>query len=157
MNTPMVPSIIITTPMARVTRNQRGDFSNLPGQIENSSVAIAFDKPTTAVPPTRRSILSVGQESPILAISRAFASGAHYCEEIEREEPMKLGQSLSPKEDYDGPADRPVPPLSERAKSAKPGVTYTPEDWKKGFVEKQKLNGSGWAIVEEIDDPRRKI
>lgn len=93
----------------------------------------------------------------ILAISRAFASGAHYCEEIEREEPMKLGQSLSPKEDYDGPADRPVPPLSERAKSAKPGVTYTPEDWKKGFVEKQKLNGSGWAIVEEIDDPRRKI
>lgn len=93
----------------------------------------------------------------ILAISRAFAAGAHYCEEIEREAPMKLGQSLSPKEDYDGPEDRPVPPLSERAKSAKSGVTYTPEDWKKGFAEKQKLKGSGWAIVEEIDDPKRKI
>jgi citrate synthase len=93
----------------------------------------------------------------ILAISRAFAAGAHYCEEVEREEPNRLGQNLTPKELYDGPEDRAVPPLSDRVKSAKPGVTYSPEDWKKSFTEKQKLKGSGWAIVEEIDDPRRKI
>jgi len=24
-------------------------------------------------------------------------------------------------------------------------------------MERQKIKGSGWAIVEEIDDPRRKI
>ena len=93
----------------------------------------------------------------ILAIARAFAGGAHYCEEVEREVPSRLGQSLSPKENYDGPEDRAVPSLSERTKHAKPGVSYTPEEWKKNFVEKQKLNGSGWAIVEEIDDPKRKI
>ena len=45
----------------------------------------------------------------ILAVTRAFATGAHYCEEIEREEPVRLGQTLTPKEWYDGPEDRPVP------------------------------------------------
>lgn len=35
----------------------------------------------------------------IWAISRAFAAGAHYCEEKEREEPMRLGQSLLSKKD----------------------------------------------------------
>ncbi len=33
----------------------------------------------------------------------------------------------------------------------------TPEEWKQTFLERQKIKGSGWAIVEEIDDPRRKI
>lgn len=93
----------------------------------------------------------------IIAITRAFGSGAHYCEELEREEPVKTAQTLTPKEDYDGPADRPVPSLKERTKSAASGVTFTPEEWKKSFVEKQKLVGSGWAIVEEIDDPKRKM
>ena len=53
----------------------------------------------------------------ILAVTRAFATGAHYCEEIEREEPVRLGQALTPKEWYDGIADRPVPTLAERSKS----------------------------------------
>lgn len=94
----------------------------------------------------------------ILAISRAFAAGAHYCEEVEREESRKLGQALTPKEDYDGPEDRPVPSLEKRKEIATPAQVQTPEEWKKAFIEKQKLKGSGWAIVEEIEDPRtRKI
>ena len=47
----------------------------------------------------------------ILAVTRSFAAGAHYIEEVEREGSNRLGQELTPKEDYDGPADRPVPPL----------------------------------------------
>jgi len=70
----------------------------------------------------------------ILAVTRAFAVGAHYIEEVEREESSRLGQQLTPKEDYDGPADRPVPPLSEM----------------------KKLRGSGFSIVEEIEDPSKK-
>jgi citrate synthase len=93
----------------------------------------------------------------ILSVTRAFATGAHYCEEIEREEPVRLGQTLTPKEWYDGPEDRPVPTLDERKKVAKAMEAQTPEEWKKTFIERQKIKGSGWAIVEEIDDPKRKI
>ena len=93
----------------------------------------------------------------VLAVTRAFSAGAHYCEEVEREDFVRLGQSLTPKELYDGPADKPVPSLEERAKNAKSGVAQTPEEWRKNFAERQKLKGSGWAIIEEIDDPRRKI
>ena len=93
----------------------------------------------------------------ILAVTRAFATGAHYCEENEREAPVRLGQILTPKEWYDGPVDRPVPTLEERKKVAKAMEAQTPEEWKQTFLERQKIKGSGWAIVEEIDDPRRKI
>jgi len=93
----------------------------------------------------------------ILAVTRAFAAGAHYCEEIEREEPVRLGQTLTPENWYDGPDDRPVPTLKERKKIAKAMVAQTPEEWKEIFLERQKIKGSGWAIVEEIDDPKRKI
>lgn len=92
----------------------------------------------------------------IVAVTRAFGAGAHFCEEMGREDYMRLGQTLTPKEDYDGPADRPVPSLAERAKQAKPAQTYTPEEWKSAFVERQKLPGSGWAVVEEIKLPPRK-
>ena len=40
---------------------------------------------------------------------------------------------------------------------AKAMEAQTPEEWKRIFLERQKIKGSGWAIVEEIDDPRRKI
>jgi len=93
----------------------------------------------------------------ILAVTRAFATGAHYCEENEQEEPVRLGQTLTPKEWYDGPADRPIPTLEERKKVAKAMEAQTPEEWKKIFLERQKIKGSGWSIVEEIDDPKRKI
>lgn len=92
----------------------------------------------------------------ILAVTRTFAAGAHFCEEVEREDYTRLGETLTPKEDYDGPADRPVPSLEERAKIAKPAQAHTPEEWKKAFVERQKLPGSGWAVVEEIKLPPRK-
>ncbi|MDR0439573.1 MAG: hypothetical protein LBI59_01095 [Candidatus Accumulibacter sp.] len=93
----------------------------------------------------------------ILAVTRAFATGAHYCEEVERERPFRLGETLTPKEWYDGPGDRPVPTLDERREFAKAMEAQTPEEWKKTALERQKISGSGWAIVEEIDDPRRKI
>jgi citrate synthase len=92
----------------------------------------------------------------ILAVTRSFAAGAHYIEEVEREEYMKLGQTLTPKEDYDGPADRPVPPLKDREKFAQPALTRTPEEWKKAFDERKKIYGSGYGIVEEIEDPSKK-
>ena len=69
---------------------------------------------------------------------------------------MKIGQTLTPKEDYDGPADRPVPPLKDREKFAKPALTRTPEAWKKAFDERKEILGSGYSIVEEIEDPSKK-
>ena len=93
----------------------------------------------------------------ILSVTRAFATGAHYCEEIEREEPVRLGQALTPKDSYDGPEYCPVPALKERKNVAKCMVAQTPAEWKETFIERQKIKGSGLAIVEEIDDPKRKI
>ena len=92
----------------------------------------------------------------ILAVTRAFGAGAHYIEELEWESYTRLGQSLTPKEDYDGPEDRPVPDLKDRDKIAKPAQTYTTEEWKKAFEERKKIHGSGFAIVEEIEDPSKK-
>lgn len=92
----------------------------------------------------------------ILAVTRAFAAGTHYIEELERGEYTRLGQELTPKEDYDGPSDRKVPPLEDRDKMAKPALTRSPEEWKKAFEERKKLYGSGFGIVEEIEDPSKK-
>ncbi len=92
----------------------------------------------------------------ILAATRAFGAGAHFCEEVERGDHTRLGETLTPKEDYDGVADRPVPSLEERAKIAKPGQVHTPEEWKRAFIERQKIPGSGWAIVEEVKLPPKK-
>jgi citrate synthase len=92
----------------------------------------------------------------ILAVTRSFAAGAHYIEEIERGSYTKLGQNLTPKDDYDGPADKPVPPLSEREKIAKSAQSKTTEEWKKAFEERKSLYGSGYSIIEEIEDPSKK-
>ena len=92
----------------------------------------------------------------ILAITRSFGAGAHYIEEVERSEPTRLGQQLSPKSDYDGPADRPVPPLKDREKHAQSAVCKTPEEWKQRFEKMKKVMGSGFSIVEEIHDPSKK-
>ena len=92
----------------------------------------------------------------IVALTRSFGAGAHYIEEVEREGPTRLGQELTPKEHYDGPEERPVPPLAGRDKIAQPGQTYTPEEWKRVFEERKNLHGSGFAIVEEIKDPSEK-
>jgi len=92
----------------------------------------------------------------ILAITRSFGAGAHYIEEVEREEMTALGQELTPKEFYDGPEDRPVPPLADRDKNAKTAQTFDLEAWKQAFEERKKLHGSGFAIVEEVEDPSEK-
>lgn len=92
----------------------------------------------------------------IIAVTRSFGAGAHYIEEVEREGYTRLGEALTPKELYDGPADRPVPARKDRDKAAKPGKTRTPEEWKAAFEERKKLHGSGFAIVEEIQDPSKK-
>ncbi|MHC4562087.1 MAG: citrate/2-methylcitrate synthase [Planctomycetota bacterium] len=91
----------------------------------------------------------------ILAVTRSFGAGAHYIEEVEREQYTHLGEALTPEEDYDGPADRPVPPLAERDKHAKPAQTFTPDQWRKAFDERMKIHGSGFAIIEEIEDPSK--
>ncbi|MBA7695976.1 hypothetical protein ES703_104618 [subsurface metagenome] len=91
----------------------------------------------------------------IFAVTRAFAGGAHSIEEIEREGYTMMGKALTPREDYDGPVDRPVPSLVERAKNAKPGQAKSLEEWKSRLEQKKKLYGSGHAIVEEIEDPRK--
>lgn len=90
----------------------------------------------------------------ILAITRAFAAGAHWCEEMEREPQRRFGEDLTPEEDYDGPENRSVPSLEERKRFASAVEYKTPEEWKKGFEEKQKMYGTGWRIVEDIVDPR---
>jgi len=92
----------------------------------------------------------------ILAVTRSFAAGAHYIEEVERGEYTRLGQNLTPREDYDGPADRPVPPLQDRYKIAQPVLTRTPDEWKEAFDERKKIYGGGYRIVEEIEDPSKK-
>ncbi len=92
----------------------------------------------------------------IIAVTRSFGAGAHYIEEVEREEYTRLGETLTPKELYDGPEDRPVPALAERDKVATPAKTRTPDEWKAAFEERKKLHGSGFAIVEEIHDPSKK-
>ncbi|MBN2568557.1 MAG: hypothetical protein JXB42_03895 [Deltaproteobacteria bacterium] len=90
----------------------------------------------------------------IVAITRSFAAGAHWCEEVEREPKRRFGEDLTPEEDYDGPKDRAVPTLEERKQFASAAEYRTPEEWKKGFEEKQKMYGTGWRIVEDIVDPR---
>ena len=92
----------------------------------------------------------------ILAVTRAFASGAHYIEEVERTESCRTGQTLTPKEFYDGPEDRPVPPLKDRDKVAKSGICHTIDEWTEARVERKKIVGSGHSIVEEIEDPSKK-
>jgi citrate synthase len=92
----------------------------------------------------------------IIAVTRSFGAGAHAIEEIERGGVTRLGEELTPKELYDGPEDRPVPPLADRDKVAKGGQTYTLEEWKATFEERKKLRGSGFSIVEEIHDPSKK-
>ena len=92
----------------------------------------------------------------IIAITRSFGAGAHYIEEVEREEVTALGQELTPKELYDGPEDRPVPPYAERDKHTQHAQTYTIKEWKQAFEERKKLHGSGYAIIEEVEDPSEK-
>jgi citrate synthase len=92
----------------------------------------------------------------VLAVTRAFGTGAHYCEEVERQGHQRLGQTLTPKEMYDGPEDRPVPSLEERKKTVRPGIHSTPQEWKDALKDKQQLKGSGWAIHEDIEDPRKR-
>jgi citrate synthase len=92
----------------------------------------------------------------VIAITRSFGAGAHYIEEVEREGVTALGQELTPKELYDGPDDRPVPTLVERDELAQPAQTFTVEEWKLAFEERKKLHGSGYAIIEEVEDPSEK-
>jgi citrate synthase len=92
----------------------------------------------------------------VIAITRSFGAGAHYIEEVEREGVAALGQELTPQEFYDGPEDRPVPTLAKRDEQAQPAQTFTVKEWKLAFEERKKLHGSGYAIIEEVEDPSEK-
>jgi hypothetical protein len=92
----------------------------------------------------------------ILAVTRAFATGAHYIEEVERGGYCRTGQTLTPKEFYDGPEDRPVPPLKDRSRVARSGICQSVDEWVAAREERKKIVGSGHSIVEEIEDPSKK-
>ncbi|MBW1962026.1 MAG: hypothetical protein JRJ04_11275 [Deltaproteobacteria bacterium] len=92
----------------------------------------------------------------ILAVTRAFAVGAHYIEEIERGTYCRTGQTLTPRDLYDGPSDRPVPPLKDRGKVAKSGVCRSLDEWTEAHEKRKQIIGSGHAIVEEVEDPSKK-
>ena len=92
----------------------------------------------------------------ILAVTRSFAAGAHYIEEVERDEYRRTGQPLTPKDFYDGPEDRPVPPLKDRHRVAKSGICHSVDEWAQARKERRKIVGSGHSIVEEIEDPSKK-
>lgn len=92
----------------------------------------------------------------IIAVTRSFGAGAHYIEEVERNKYCRLGETLTPESYYDGHPDRPVPPLADRDKIAKPAQTHTLEEWRAAFDERMKIHGSGFSIIEEIEDPSKK-
>lgn len=92
----------------------------------------------------------------IIAITRSFGAGAHYIEEVERESFSRLGEELTPIEYYDGPADRPVPPLVDRDRFAEPAQHHDLESWYEALEGRKRLHGSGFSIVEEIEDPSKK-
>jgi citrate synthase len=92
----------------------------------------------------------------ILAVTRSFAAGAHYIEEVERGGFQKLGQALTPKEWYDGPDDRPVPPLADRDKHAQSALCKNLEQWAQAEEKRKEVLGSGYSIHEEIEDPSKK-
>ncbi len=89
----------------------------------------------------------------IIAVTRAFASGCHAIEEVEREPKEVWGAALSPKESYDGPEDQPVPDPEARDEVAVPNKKCqgeTLESWYEDFKRKQKIVGTGHAVVEEV-------
>jgi hypothetical protein len=90
----------------------------------------------------------------LMAVTRAIAAGAHGLEEMEREGQDVLGQTLTPKEWYDGPADRPVPSLDDR-KSIAGGQYQTPQEWRDAWKQKTALKGTGYSVDFVIDDPKK--
>ncbi|MDX9800675.1 MAG: hypothetical protein RBT69_04985 [Spirochaetia bacterium] len=89
----------------------------------------------------------------VMAVTRSFAAGCHAMEEMEREDLDVLGKTLTPKEWYDGPADRPVPPTSKRPAKGKQAQNV--QEWIEGWKEMERLKGSGYSIPYMIEDPRK--
>ena len=92
----------------------------------------------------------------IMAVTRAFGASSHAIEELEREDFDYLGSTLTPKEWYDGPADREVPDLDTRNGFSGAQATNAKE-WQDAWKEKEKLTGSGYAIKFYIEDPRKVV
>ncbi len=92
----------------------------------------------------------------VIAVTRAYAAGAHYIEELEQGQYTRWGQELTPVENYEGPPDRPVPPLADRHLHAKAAVCKTPQEWKQRFESMKAVSGSGFSVIEEIEDPSKK-
>lgn len=91
----------------------------------------------------------------IIAITRSFAAGAHYIEEIEREGYTRFGETLTPKDVYDGPKDRPVPTLKDRSKYTQSAQTYSLKEWSEEFAKREQNFGTGYKIHEEIKNPSK--
>ena len=63
---------------------------------------------------------------------------------------------MTPKEVYDGPEDRPVPTLKDRAKYAKSAQTHSLKEWSDELSKREQNYGTGYRIHEEIEDPSKK-
>ena len=92
----------------------------------------------------------------IMSVTRAFGSSAHAIEELERESFDYLGSQLTPKEWYDGPADREVPSLDTRNGFSCAQAT-TAKEWQDAWKKKEELKGSGYSIKFYIEDPRKVV
>jgi hypothetical protein len=90
----------------------------------------------------------------LMAVTKAFAAGSHAIEEMEREGVDVLGQTLTPKEWYDGPADKPVPSLKERS-GFKGGQFQNAKEWQDSWKKNEQLKGSGYSIKYIIEDLRK--
>jgi hypothetical protein len=162
-----VSSLMLKDPAARrmITRAEKlgvaGKYIGFTKEIVKAAQALS-DEPVDLdmMGATGATMLDLGFSPEatwaILAVTRAFATGAHYIEEVEREEYTRTGQTLTPKEFYDGPEDRPVPPLKDRSKVAQSGICHTVDEWAAAREERKKIVGSGHSIVEEIEDPSKK-
>jgi len=93
----------------------------------------------------------------IMAVTRGFAAGAHWGEEVEREGYVRLGEILTPEEDYDGLPLRDVPTIKERSKNAIPFKSESLQEWMKKREELKKIYGSGHLIEEEIEDMLKRV
>jgi len=93
----------------------------------------------------------------IIAVTRGFAAGAHWIEEVEREDTLRFGETLTSSGDYDGPEENAAPTLEERDAIAKPFKAESLEEWMEKRNALKKVYGSGHSIVEEIEDPRKMV
>ena len=142
---PAVKSIKYVPFMKEIVKAAKAELGNVDIDIIGAMTAAAMD-------------LEFSPEAAwcIMSVTRAFGSSAHAIEELERESFDYLGSQLTPKEWYDGPADREVPSLDTRNGFAG-AQADSAKEWQDAWKEKEALKGSGYSIKFYIEDPRKVV